>query len=291
MTPEDKYFYIYLLTNPNTTQIGIYQITKKQIAFEMGYSVESVNSLLDRFENCHKIIKYNNQTRELALLNWGKYNLTKGGKPVMDCIKKELSEVKDRSLIAAVAERIPNEKIKQLFLQHADDTLDDTYHDTLDDTYHDTLDDTYHDTLDDTYHDTLDDTYHDTSAMRGQKEKEKEKEKEKYHYPDDDDDLKEVSRFYQENIGVMPPYVSDCIEDWCKTLSPDLVKEAIKRAVTQNARRWSYIESILKGWHDQNIKTVEEAKAEDERRRTRKGKVHVVEPSPYKLLTPDKFLF
>ena len=267
MTPEDKYFYIYLLTNPNTTQIGIYQITKKQIAFEMGYSVESVNSLLDRFENCHKIVKYNNQTRELALLNWGKYNLTKGGKPVMDCIKKELSEVKDRSLIAAVAERIPNEKIKQLFLQYADDT--------------------YHDTSDDTYHDTL----YDTSTIRGQKEKEKEKEKEKYHYPADDDGFGEVSSFYQSNIGVMSPYVSECIMDWCQTLSPALVKEAIKRAVEHNVRKWSYIESILKSWHDQNVQTVEEVKAEDERRRTRKGKTHVVESSPYKLLTPDKFLF
>ncbi|WP_231597694.1 hypothetical protein [Bacillus sp. SA1-12] len=28
MTPEDKYFYLYLLTNPKTTQIGIYRITK-----------------------------------------------------------------------------------------------------------------------------------------------------------------------------------------------------------------------------------------------------------------------
>jgi hypothetical protein len=29
MTPADKYFYLYLLTNPNITQIGIYRITKK----------------------------------------------------------------------------------------------------------------------------------------------------------------------------------------------------------------------------------------------------------------------
>ncbi len=49
MTPEDKYFYLYLLTNPNTTQIGVYQITKKQMAFDLGYSTESINSLLHRF--------------------------------------------------------------------------------------------------------------------------------------------------------------------------------------------------------------------------------------------------
>ncbi|MFB7304093.1 hypothetical protein [Heyndrickxia sporothermodurans] len=41
MTPEEKYFYFYLLTNPRTTQIGIYQITKKEIAFDLGYSIES----------------------------------------------------------------------------------------------------------------------------------------------------------------------------------------------------------------------------------------------------------
>ncbi|MFJ6266682.1 hypothetical protein [Lysinibacillus xylanilyticus] len=35
MTAKDKYFYLYLLTNESTTQIGIYQI--KQIAFDMGY--------------------------------------------------------------------------------------------------------------------------------------------------------------------------------------------------------------------------------------------------------------
>lgn len=30
LTPEDKFFFIYLLTNPATTQIGIYQITKSK---------------------------------------------------------------------------------------------------------------------------------------------------------------------------------------------------------------------------------------------------------------------
>ena len=75
LTPEDKLFFIYLLTNPNTTQIGVYKITKKQIAFELGYSIESVNALMDRFINNYGFIKYNNDTREIALKNWGKYNL------------------------------------------------------------------------------------------------------------------------------------------------------------------------------------------------------------------------
>ena len=32
MTPEDKYFYLYLLTNPCTNMIGVYRIVKKQMA-------------------------------------------------------------------------------------------------------------------------------------------------------------------------------------------------------------------------------------------------------------------
>jgi hypothetical protein len=90
MSPEDKYFYLYLLTNPNSTQIGIYQITKKQMAFDLGYSIESVHALMDRFIHHHKVIRYNPETRELAIKSWGKYNLQKGGMPIMDCIFSEL---------------------------------------------------------------------------------------------------------------------------------------------------------------------------------------------------------
>ena len=99
LTPEDKLFFIYLLTNPNTTQIGVYKITKKQIAFELGFSIESVNALMDRFINNYGLIKYNNDTREICLKNWGKYNLNKLGKPMLDCVRSELKNVDDKSLL------------------------------------------------------------------------------------------------------------------------------------------------------------------------------------------------
>lgn len=57
MTPEDRYFYLYLLTNQRTTQIGIYKITKKQIAFDMGYSIECVHSLMERFIMHYQMIR------------------------------------------------------------------------------------------------------------------------------------------------------------------------------------------------------------------------------------------
>lgn len=115
MTPEDKYFYLYLLTNQSTTQIGIYQITKKKIAFELGYSNESVRTLMERFENHHKLIKYNTATRELAIKNWGKYNFTRLGKPMVDCIKKELQGVKDLSLVEYIIENIEKTEVIALY--------------------------------------------------------------------------------------------------------------------------------------------------------------------------------
>lgn len=115
MTPEDKYFFLYLLTNPNTTQIGIYEITKKQMAFDMGYSIETINSLLDRFLKHHKLVKYNSDTREVAIRNWGKYNLIRGGKPMLDCVSSELKEVKDSELVKYVSEAVPNDNIRKLY--------------------------------------------------------------------------------------------------------------------------------------------------------------------------------
>lgn len=125
MTPEDKLFYLYLITNPKTTQTGIYQITKKQMSFELGYSIESINALMDRFENHHKTIVYNKETRELAIINWGRYNFPRAGTPIENCVKKELSEVKDKALIKIVGERVENKKIKDIFESFIIDSRDE----------------------------------------------------------------------------------------------------------------------------------------------------------------------
>lgn len=98
-SPEDKYFMLYLMTNPHSRQAGIYKLNKKIAAFELGYSVESVSALLDRFENKYHRIIYSTKEQEIAVLNAPKYNIVKGGKPVLDCIGKDLSGVKDKSLI------------------------------------------------------------------------------------------------------------------------------------------------------------------------------------------------
>ena len=48
-----------------------------------------------------------------ALKNWGKYNLDRSGKPMLDCVKKELEEVSDISLIEYVSKGIKKEDINK----------------------------------------------------------------------------------------------------------------------------------------------------------------------------------
>ena len=129
MTPEDKYFYLYLLTNPCTNMIGVYRIVKKQMAFDLGYSIESVNSLMDRFENYHKLIVYDNETKEICIKHYGKYNLNRGGKPMLDCIKKDIDGVKNKDLLNHMVVHIKKPEIKlfiENYLSTSNDTLDDT---------------------------------------------------------------------------------------------------------------------------------------------------------------------
>lgn len=102
-SPEDKYFMLYLLTNPHTTQLGIYEFSIKHAAFELGYSTETVTALLDRFQNRYGIIMYSDEYGEIAIKNYLKHSIVKGGKPVLDCLKKELSNVKCMEMIAYIA--------------------------------------------------------------------------------------------------------------------------------------------------------------------------------------------
>lgn len=79
-SPEDKYFMLYCLTNPHTNIIGCYEISMKQMAAELGYSVDAVMSLIKRFREHHGVIDYDGETKELYVKNWHKYNWTESPK-------------------------------------------------------------------------------------------------------------------------------------------------------------------------------------------------------------------
>ena len=101
-SPEDKYFFLYILTNQYTTQLGIYHFPIKKVALEMGYSEDAIKVLLDRFETKYDLIKFSKETSEIAIKNYLRHSIVKGGKPVMDCLLKEEKSVKNKSLISYI---------------------------------------------------------------------------------------------------------------------------------------------------------------------------------------------
>ena len=97
LTPEEKFFYLYLMTNSKTTQCGIYELPKKIIQFETGYNSDTVDKLINRFVEYGKIM-YSNDTKEVFMLNWIKYNYSTSPK-VQTCISNELKTVKEPAFI------------------------------------------------------------------------------------------------------------------------------------------------------------------------------------------------
>lgn len=109
-TPEDKYFMLYLLTNPHTRLCGCYEISFKQMERETGYNVDSVKRSLERLENIHKVISYDYETKEVLIYNWGKYNWGASEK-VKSGILNDCSNIKNinyKQYIEALLKRTKN---------------------------------------------------------------------------------------------------------------------------------------------------------------------------------------
>lgn len=90
---DEKYLYLFLLTNPMTNLCGCYEIGKKQIANMTGIDVKKVSKLLKKLQDDQKVIAYSEETSELLLPNWHKYNWTNSEK-FRQPLLKEIESVK-----------------------------------------------------------------------------------------------------------------------------------------------------------------------------------------------------
>jgi len=100
LTPEQRYFYLYLLTNPACNQIGLFEFSIRRAVFETGYNRETIEKLLDHFESLGKI-KVSRETKEIVICNFYHHNKSNSPK-VITHVQQLLSNVKDRSLIRSI---------------------------------------------------------------------------------------------------------------------------------------------------------------------------------------------
>jgi DnaD/phage-associated family protein len=59
-----------------------------------------------------------------------------------------------------------------------------------------------------------------------------------------------IYQLYEENIGPLTPIIAETLEDAESTYPYHWIEEAVRIAVENNVRRWSYVEAILKRWQE-----------------------------------------
>ena len=73
--------------------------------------------------------------------------------------------------------------------------------------------------------------------------------------------LKEFSRLYEQNIGLINGVTAEYLIDLSETIDVKLFKKAIEIATDKGKCNLGYVKGIIKQWLDVNIKTLEEREA------------------------------
>ena len=98
-----KLLYVYLITSPHTSNLGILEITTRKISFESGIDVEMVESLLAQMERDGKVVRDGDY---IWLVNFVKHQCTVSPK-LFESLKGEVAEVKSRKILRRIAAIYP----------------------------------------------------------------------------------------------------------------------------------------------------------------------------------------
>lgn len=245
LTPEEKYFYIYLMTNSMTTQCGIYKFNRKLAEYETGHNRETIEKLLERFVGYGRIL-LSEDTKELMILNWVKYNFINSRNTIL-CMNKELKEVKDSSFIEKLYElclerQLPVDAIfsgiELPLLQKQEGALNPS-----------------------------------EGACEGLGEEEiKEEIKIK------EVNAAEVAEVFSSNIHPITPMEKAQLCEWLHEVESGVVLLAIEEAVNHKAKSMAYINKVLSSWCEQSIKSTEKAAAYVKNNRLKRGKDELKKP-------------
>lgn len=89
--------------------------------------------------------------------------------------------------------------------------------------------------------------------------------------------------FFQENIAPLSPFVIEEITDWTEMFPDEVVTFSMELAVKSEKRSMNYCNKILNEWRNKGVKSIEDAKRENEKFLGRQTKV-----TPFKPRMPAK---
>ncbi|NNU78335.1 DnaD domain-containing protein, partial [Clostridium estertheticum] len=270
LVPEEKFFYLYLLTNTKSTQSGIYEISPKFISIETGYDKVIVAELLKKFCDYKKIL-YDETTNEIMILNWIKYNVPDNKNAVIG-IQRQLLKIKNKVFLEILYE------ICKIACLDVDNIFKDIIVNVMP-TDKNNLNPMNLDSSDEQSNNIIikplsiplvGATKHVPSNRIKNKEqriinKEEVEVTTKESLVTNSEDptatavgIKSIIKIFEENIHDITPLVYEKILGFTKYVSDEVIIMAITEAVNYNAKNIKYISSVINSWISEGIKTAKE---------------------------------
>ena len=227
LNTEEKCFYLYLMTNYKSTQCGIYELPKRIIELHTGCSRENVDKLLSRFQKWGKI-KYCEDTKEIIILNWLKYNQPNNTNAIK-CVNKELKSVKNREFLLDFYNQC----------QKYDLDMESIFKD-------------------------MEITAVKTSPKSEAPSKPPASNKVISNKQElinnkqktiSNKQLEKAIKCFENKIHLPKQEEINRLNSWCSTMGCDIVIMAIEKAVQYNAKNMHYIEKIMNNWIKDGINT------------------------------------
>ena len=222
LSAEDKYFFLYLMTNNKTTQSGVYRINRRIMAFDLGWDLSQVDKLLERFVKYGRIA-YNPEFSEIMVTNWLKYNKATSPK-VAKVLDRELKDIKTDEFKLEVIRQCKAYKypIDTLWIQYL---------------------------------------YSTDTETQPEPEPEPEPTKNQNHNQLNNQSLSVVIQKYEGLIGVFPMGLAEELEGSLNEFGEELLVRSFKIAAETGKRNWKYVSGIHRNWRNNGIDSVQKLDA------------------------------
>ncbi|TDM18891.1 DnaD domain-containing protein [Macrococcoides caseolyticum] len=232
LTPEEKYFYIYLMTNSKTSQIGIYELPSRVIELETGYNRETVEKLLTRFIEYGKI-EYNQPTKEIYIRNWAKFNWNNSEK-VITRVKADLENVKHQPFAIKYVDYVNSLEKNNKVIQ---------------------------------YPYSIDSLWNKEKEKKEKEKEIKEKENERKVTRPSSFDI-----FENGGYGYLDPITMQKLFAWIDDFGDEgdsIVSKALDVGIEAGIKNYKYVNGILRNWHNKGFRTIAEIDANEIARQTK----------------------
>lgn len=236
-TYKDKYFLLYLLTNPHTNLIGCYEVSIRQMSNELGLEKSEVEELLTRMEQVHQVILYAEETKEILIKNWYKYNWSKSEK-LLKKVEDLIKYIKSEKLRKELENILEKYRVCIGYVYPMDTSVYTAVSDSV------------------SVSDTVNNNNININNLNNIKEKL----------------FSNIFSTLERNFGrTIAPLEAEVIKSWIDSnISEELIVYAIQIAVCNNACSIKYIERILEDWGRKKITTLEQAKKENDKFKSKK---------------------